>query len=166
MTLWLENATDDDVFDHYEITLETIIKLCLEEERYPQNIELSLTIVNNDEIQRLNNEFRNINRPTDVLSFPMINFENGVMDVTNLQQQFKEVTNNDTGDIVLGDIVISIDKAIEQAKEFGHSLKREIGFLTAHSMFHLMGYDHMTNEDEAVMKHKQEKILNALDLTR
>lgn len=117
------------------------------------NTEVSVTIVDNEEIRKINNKFRNIDRATDVLSFPLIDFDN-------------ESLPDDGSKIYLGDIIISIERAKEQAKEYGHSIDREIGFLTAHSMLHLLGYDHMVPEEEKEMFAKQEEILNNLGLRR
>ncbi len=155
MTVWIDNQTDNCIFEDYENLLREIVFLCIKEEKYSENIEVSISIVYNEQIQALNKEFRNIDKPTDVLSFPMIEFENNNFNL-----------NIDTNEIILGDIIISIEKAIEQAIEFGHSLQREIAFLTAHSMFHLMGYDHQNDKDEYIMKQKQEKILTSINLTR
>lgn len=161
MTIWIDNRTDNDVFEDYENVLKKIVVLCLKEEEYPENIELSISIVDNLEIQKLNKQFRNIDKPTDVLSFPMLEFECGLDDIN-----VEDSINIDTNEIVLGDIIISIEKAIEQSKEFEHSIQRELAFLTAHSMFHIMGYDHKTVEDEEVMKQKQENVLLKAELTR
>lgn len=123
-------------------------------EQFEGSAEISVKFVNDDEIQQLNREFRNIDRSTDVLSFPL--GENGVYDI-----------NNDTGAKMLGDIVISIDHAVEQADTYGHSLEREIGFLTVHSMLHLLGYDHENGGLEAVrMREKEETALTQLGLKR
>lgn len=123
-------------------------------EKFEGSAEISVKFVNDDEIQELNRGYRNIDRSTDVLSFPL--GENGVYDV-----------NNDTGAKMLGDIVISIDHAIEQADTYGHSLEREIGFLTVHSMLHLLGYDHEQGGLEAVrMREKEETALTQLGLKR
>lgn len=123
-------------------------------EKFDGSAEISVKFVKDDEIQQLNREFRNIDRSTDVLSFPL--GENGVYDI-----------NNDTGAKMLGDIVISIDHAIEQADTYGHSLEREIGFLTVHSMLHLLGYDHENGGLEAVrMREKEETALTQLGLKR
>lgn len=126
--------------------------LTMEEFKGPA--EISIRFVNDEEIQRLNREFRNIDRSTDVLSFPL--GENGVYDI-----------NHDTGAQMLGDIVISIQHAVEQAKHYGHSLQREIGFLTVHSMLHLLGYDHEAGGLEQVrMREKEETVLTQLGLQR
>lgn len=162
MTVWIENTTDSEIFEGYEKVIEQIVKLSLEAENFAQNVEVSVTIVDNDEIHRINKEFRNIDLPTDVLSFPLLEFENGVL----LEETAKENINIDTNEIVIGDIIISIERAAEQAQEYGHSLKREIAFLTAHSMYHLMGYDHMEPEEEKIMSAKQEAVLQKAGITR
>lgn len=123
-------------------------------EQFKGSAEISVKFVNDDEIQELNREYRHIDKSTDVLSFPL--GEDGVYDI-----------NNDTGAKMLGDIVISIDHAVEQANTYGHSLEREIGFLTVHSMFHLLGYDHENGGLEAVrMREKEEMVLTQLGLKR
>ncbi len=126
----------------------------LVQENFADPAEISVTFVDDDEIHRLNKEFRNIDRSTDVLSFPL--GENGVYD-----------TNIDTGAKLLGDIVISIPHAIDQADRYGHSLQREIGFLTVHSMLHLLGYDHVNGGIESVrMREKEEAVLTQMGLKR
>ncbi len=123
-------------------------------EDFKGSAEISVTIVDNEEIHALNLKHRNIDRPTDVLSFPL--GVDGVYDV-----------NNDTGAQMLGDIVISIEKAIEQAELYGHSLDREIAFLTVHSMLHLLGYDHEPGGLELVrMREREEAVLTQLGLVR
>lgn len=123
-------------------------------ENFADPAEISVTFVDDDEIHRLNKEFRNIDRSTDVLSFPL--GENGVYD-----------TNIDTGAKLLGDIVISIPHALDQADRYGHSLQREIGFLTVHSMLHLLGYDHVNGGIESVrMREKEEAVLTQMGLKR
>lgn len=126
----------------------------LDNEKFTDDAEVSVTFVNNDEIRRLNNEYRNIDKVTDVLSFPL--GENGVYDF-----------NNETGAYMLGDIVISIQTALKQAKLYGHSLEREIGFLTVHSMLHLLGYNHEQGGVEARnMRETEEQILDNLGISR
>ena len=117
-------------------------------EEFSEDAEISVTFVDNDEIRKLNKQHRNIDAATDVLSFPL--GENGVYD-----------HNETTGAALLGDIVISMPKAVEQAELYGHSLQREVGYLTAHSMFHLLGYDHVNGGVEAV--HMREKGRNGYD---
>ncbi|MBC8585034.1 rRNA maturation RNase YbeY [Youxingia wuxianensis] len=123
-------------------------------ENFHQNAEVSVSFVNNEQIRELNNEYRQKDAPTDVLSFPL--GQDGVYD-----------KNMETGAIMLGDIVISVEKAIEQAKIYGHSLQREIGFLTVHSMLHLLGYDHEKGGLETLrMREKEEEVLTKLGLQR
>ena len=126
----------------------------LRQENFEGSAEISVTFVNNEQIHKLNLEHRNIDRETDVLSFPL--GENGVYDI-----------NHDTGAKMLGDIVISIEKAFAQAEEDGHPLQREIAFLTVHSLLHLLGYDHENGGLEAVhMREKEESVLTQLGLKR
>ncbi|MDO5336313.1 MAG: rRNA maturation RNase YbeY [Eubacteriales bacterium] len=132
-------------------------------EKCPYDVQVNLVITDNEEIQQVNREFRNINAPTDVLSFPMIPFET--------PSDFSAVEDDsyfdmDTDELMLGDIMISVDKVFGQAKEYGHSIEREFSFLIAHSMLHLLGYDHMTPEEAEVMERKQAEALNALHITR
>ena len=123
-------------------------------EGFEGSAEISVKFVSDDEIHELNREYRNVDCATDVLSFPL--GENGVYDI-----------NNDTGAKMLGDIVISIDHAVMQAEQYGHSLEREIGFLTVHSMLHLLGYDHENGGLEAVrMREREETTLTQLGLKR
>lgn len=126
----------------------------LQMEGFNEPAEVSVTFVDNEQIRELNAEYRNKDSATDVLSFPL--GENGVYD-----------TNMETGALLLGDIIISVPRAIEQADMYGHSLRREIGFLTVHSMLHLLGYDHENEGIEAVrMREKEELVLNKLGLKR
>lgn len=155
MNILFENETDYD-FDKEKLDLlNKVISETLRYENFSDNVEISLTIVTNDDIQAINAKFRDIDRPTDVLSFPLIDFANG-----------EEPEQNGDEPIALGDIVISIEKAKFQAEEYGHSLDRELGFLTAHSMLHLLGYDHMEPDEEKIMFAKQKEILDNLGLKR
>ena len=124
------------------------------------NVEISVMLTDNEEIRTLNKLHRNIDRATDVLSFPMFEYD----EAGNIQEEFAEL--NETGEVCLGDIVISLERAAEQAEEYGHSYEREIGFLTVHSMLHLLGYDHMTPEEEKEMFGYQEEILKVMGLRR
>ncbi|MBH1941457.1 rRNA maturation RNase YbeY [Mobilitalea sibirica] len=149
----------------YEEMIRKVIEACLDYEECPYEAEVSILITDNTVIREINNEFRGIDAPTDVLSFPTIEFLKA--------GGFNEIDENtgnyfhpDTGELLLGDIVISMEKAIQQAKDYGHSLEREIAFLTAHSMFHLMGYDHLTEDDSSIMEMKQGQVLNQLQILR
>jgi probable rRNA maturation factor len=165
----MENKTSFQLSEKMKQLIQEIIVQALKQEKYPLDVEVSITFVDNNEIQAINKEFRNIDRPTDVLSFPLLEFEDsttaGENDSFSLEG-LEEYINPETGDLMLGDIIISIDKAIEQSKEYNHSLEREIGFLVSHSMFHLMGYDHMEEDEEKIMFEKQEKVLQTVGLSR
>ncbi len=130
--------------------IHEIIVECLEYEGYDDDYEVSLSFVDNEEIHELNRQFRGIDRPTDVLSFPMLDDEFDI--------ELEEVS--------LGDIVISLERALEQSKDYNHSFEREVCFLVCHSMFHLLGYDHDTEENTKEMRAKEEHILNKLNITR
>lgn len=142
-----------------------VINFTLEHEDFPYEPEVNLTLVDNEGIHAINKEFREIDRPTDVLSFPMLSYEN-VGDFSKLEDDYDDNFNPDTGEIMLGDIVISVDKVLEQAESYGHTTKREYAFLIVHSMLHLFGYDHMTPEEAAVMEAKQKQILDEMNITR
>lgn len=140
------------------VGLRLLVRKCcqavLVSENFDKSAEVSVSFVDNNEIRRLNRVYRDKDKSTDVLSFPL--GENGVYDV-----------NNETGAVLLGDVVISIETAIKQAKMYDHSLEREVGFLTVHSMLHLLGYDHETSPLEAERMHeKEEMVLERLGVTR
>lgn len=158
--LMLENEQDKvKVTEEMEKTLMSVCDRVLMSEECDFDAEISVTLVDNESIREINAEQRNIDRPTDVLSFPMLEFdEDGVA-----------CADYDTdGDfIILGDIVISMERAMEQAQEYGHSFIRELAFLAAHSMLHLLGYDHVNSAaEERIMCEKQEAVLQSLGITR
>ncbi len=124
---------------------------------FPQKVEISVVLTDNEGIRVLNAEHREIDRATDVLSFPMFDYDE---DGNILKDPFE------SGALCLGDIVISLERAAEQAEEYGHSFRREVGFLTVHSMLHLLGYDHMTPEEETEMFGYQREILSHMGLSR
>ena len=156
MTLLTDNRTDFELTEEMQKTLEKVCLESLEYEEFDTDCEISLSIVTNDEIHEINRQFRGIDSPTDVLSFPQLTFEEG-----------EEADVNENGEIVLGDIIISIDRAKEQAEEYGHSYEREVAFLTAHSVLHCLGYDHVDGpEQEKEMFSRQEAILQGMGLTR
>lgn len=135
--------------------LRMLIRRCchavLELEKFSEPAEISVTFSDNEQIRKFNSQYRGIDSATDVLSFPM--GENGEYD-----------TNLETGAKILGDVVISMEKAVEQAEAFGHSLQREVGYLTAHSVLHLLGYDHVDNMDRVRMREKEEFVMDELGL--
>lgn len=143
-----ENLLSVEMMD----TLEKAAALCVQNEKLDAgNVEISLTFVSKEEIRDLNRTYRDIDKPTDVLSFPLI-------------EDFDEIDPEE--DIMLGDVVICLDKAEEQAKEYGHSREREIVYLFVHSICHLLGYDHMTYEDKVDMRQAEETVMGSLNLER
>ena len=122
-------------------------------------------LTDNEGIHEINRMYRQIDAPTDVLSFPMLSYEQAG-DFSALEEDYEDNFNPDTGEIMLGDIVISVDRVREQAAAYGHSERREFAFLIVHSMLHLFGYDHMTPEDAAVMEPKQRQILEEMNISR
>ena len=155
MTLLTDNRTDFEISGEI---MEALEKACLETlkyEEFDEDCEISLSFVTNEEIHKINRQFRNVDAPTDVLSFPQLTFEEG-----------EEADVNENGEIVLGDIIISVERAKEQAEEYGHGLKREIAFLTVHSMLHLLGYDHMEKDEEEDMFRRQKEILEIAGIPR
>ena len=135
-------SIDDDIYE----VVEKVARECLKLEGKGLNFEVSVSFVDNEEIQKLNRDYRNVDSPTDVLSFPMDDEE------TDLYIP------------LLGDIVISAERALEQATEFGHSFLREVAYLAAHSMFHLMGYDHMNVEEKKIMRQKEKEVMKILGI--
>lgn len=148
MNLLIDNRTAETLLPEWEDAINKAAAEALRYEEFTEDCEISVSIVDNEEIRRINHQFRNIDKATDVLSFPMLTFAEG-----------EEAEVNEKDEIILGDIIISLERAREQAEEYGHSLKREIAFLTAHSMLHLLGYDHMEPEEEAEMFRRQKEIL-------
>lgn len=155
INLLFDNNTDFNFKDEYLSLSEKVMNEVLKLEGVKSKAEISFSLVNNSEIRQINNQFRSIDRETDVLSFPLIDFTSeGLPDFSC------------TNEVILGDIILSIDKTTSQAEEYGHSFERELGFLIAHSMLHLLGYDHMDEESEKIMISKQEEVLNNLNLKR
>ena len=138
------------VSEELQALIRRAIRATLENETYPLPVEVSVSLVDNEAIHKLNRKFRQVDRPTDVRSFPIFDDEPDM-----------------EGRVVLGDIVLSLQQAKLQAEEYGHSFAREVAFLTVHSMLHLLGYDHETGvEDEKEMFARQGMILDGMGLTR
>ncbi len=164
MTLIIEEETEVFFTFDYQTVAEEVIQAAIDAENFPFEAEISLLMVSVEEIQEINCAHRQIDAPTDVLSFPMIDYRIAG-DFSNLEQE-EDNFNPDTGEALLGDIVLCTDKVNEQAKSYGHSEKREFAFLILHSMLHLFGYDHMTPEEAAVMEEKQNSILVQMGILR
>lgn len=165
MSFYLEEETDAVLDFEYKSLAEEVVSFCLKSENFPYGAEVTLTLTDDEGIHRANKEYRNIDRATDVLSFPLLSYKRAG-DFSFLTEENGENFNPDTGEVMLGDIMISVDKVLSQAKSFGHSPRREFAFLIVHSMLHLFGYDHMTEEEASVMEQRQEQILNAMNLSR
>ena len=166
MTINIEYESDIKLDLDYEDIIHKVILKSIEYEECPYEIELNIILTNNEEIQVINNRFRNIDLATDVLSFPMVEYEAPSEFLYLEEESADEYFNPETGELVLGDILISVEKVIGQAKEYGHSETRELAFLVAHSMLHLFGYDHMDEDEGRLMETIQENILNELDIRR
>lgn len=164
MTLQIDYETDSEIGIEYEELAKKVVQKVLDMEGCPYDAQVNLVLTDNEEIQRVNTEFREIAAPTDVLSFPMIPFETPAdYAIVEEDQSYFDL---DTDELLLGDIMISVDKVFAQAEEYGHSVTREFCFLVAHSMLHLLGYDHMTPEEAVVMENKQRTALDELGITR
>lgn len=165
MTFLLDNETKHRFPFSPEDIMRLVCEAVLEEENCPYEVQVNLVLTDNEGIRGLNREYRGIDRETDVLSFPNVDFqEAGVFDID--ENCGADYFDPDTGELVLGDIMISVDRLCEQAVNYGHSEKREFAFLVAHSMLHLCGYDHMEEAERAVMERRQEEILTGLGITR
>lgn len=165
MTSYVENETSVEFdFDTKEI-LDAVMGQVLLTENCPYEAQVNLLITDEEGIHQFNRDYRQIDAPTDVLSFPMISFEREG-DFRAAEQNEADCFDPESGELLLGDIIISAPRVIEQAERYGHSIKREFAFLVAHSMLHLCGYDHMEDEQAKVMESKQEQVLIALGITR
>lgn len=165
MTINMEREVETDFPFDYQETAERVINAVLDSEKFPYEAEVSVLITDNDGIHEINKMHRGIDSPTDVLSFPMLSYpapgEFGEL------EEAADVFNPETGEAMLGDIVLSVDRIRSQAQEYGHSQLREYAFLIAHSMLHLLGYDHVNSKEEAaVMEAKQKQVLEELGITR
>ena len=165
MTILVENEAERELDFDYEEVIKSVINKTLETENCPYETEVNVLLTGNGELHTANKEFRGIDRPTDVLSFPMVDYE-FPSDFSFVDKNPESYLNPETDELLLGDIMISVDKVYEQADEYGHSRKREFAFLIAHSMLHLLGYDHIDEAERKVMEVKQEAILDALGITR
>ena len=164
MTLFFEEEGDLSLPLSCEELASKVIEASLDYVECPYDVEVNLLLTMNQEIHQMNMEFRQIDRPTDVLSFPMVDYEEaGNFDFL---EEADEYFHPESGELMLGDIVISKEKVIAQAEEYGHSIEREYAFLIAHSMLHLFGYDHMEEEERIEMEAKQKDILDNLKILR
>lgn len=174
MSLQLSWNTEQEQFDistELIVRLEQLLRLCGEQENVSDG-EVALTFVDDEAIRELNKQYRGLDKPTDVLSFAMQEIGDEELEIIYGEDDFED-SDDENGEAEedgfeepLGDIVISIPRAIAQAEEYGHSVDRELGFLFVHGFLHLIGYDHQTEEEEKAMFGKQEQILQKAGLTR
>ncbi|MGN0435029.1 MAG: rRNA maturation RNase YbeY [Wujia sp.] len=165
MSVYFENELETPVSDRYEQVVREIIDASLDYFNCPYECEINVIFTDNAGIQEINREHRNIDKPTDVLSFPLIEYEKpGCFD--GFEDNPLDYFNQDTGELMFGDIILNLDRITYQAEEYGHSRIRELAFLTAHSMLHLAGYDHIDDDMRVDMETKQEEILNMKGYTR
>ena len=165
MNIEIEYTYPEIVVPDYETIIKRVVEAALDYEKCPYESQVYVLLTDNEEIHEINREHRKIDRPTDVLSFPMVTYLTPA-DFSDLEEREPDGFHPETGELILGDIIISVDKVTEQAESYGHSTRREFAFLVAHSMLHLCGYDHMEPEEAAIMERKQELILNGLGITR
>ena len=165
MTSYVEIEIEEAIEFDIKKILEDVMERVLDEENCPYEAQVNLLITDNQGIWEFNREHRGVDAPTDVLSFPMIPFE-AEADFSVVEEDEVAYFEPESGELLLGDIIISWEKVKEQAEKYGHSVKREFAFLAAHSMLHLCGYDHMVQEEARIMEEKQENILKSLGITR
>lgn len=164
MNIYIENEYCHKIDLDYKKIITSVVEEALDFIKCPYECEVNVTIVDNSAIRKINMEQRKIDRATDVLSFPLLEY--GQAGEFRFFDSCPEYFHPDTGELMLGDIVISYDKVLSQAEEYNHSAKRELAFLTAHSMLHLFGFDHMEDNERMEMEKMQEIILKNLGITR
>ena len=151
------NYNKIEKMEREEVIIKKVVQAVLEEEKIVHELYINITLTNNEEIHIINKQYRDVDRPTDVLSFPMYERD----EIPELRKK-----DNIFAEEILGDIIISIPKVKEQAEEYGHSFERELAYLTTHGMLHLLGYDHMIDEEKEQMRKREEEILEKLNITR
>ena len=166
MATHIEYETDLALGIEVEDIICKVIDKALDIYECPYEAEINVILTDNPSIAAINEQYRNLAKPTDVLSFPMIDYPiaGDFSIVEELSEE--ECFDPDSGELLLGDIIISVEKIIEQAEAYGHSRERELGFLTAHSMLHLFGFDHMEDTERMDMEERQEEILESIGLRR
>lgn len=164
MSLFIEEEGEVKLPLDVEKTAQMVVDAALDYVGCPYEAEINLLLTDEESIREMNHNFRQIDRVTDVLSFPMLEFE--VPGEFDIFEEMDEVFNPESGELVLGDIVICKEKVFQQAEAYGHSVLREFAFLIAHSMLHLSGYDHMVDEEREEMEAKQREILEMVQISR
>lgn len=164
MTIAVEQEAERSFDFDARALIEQVAAAALDAENCPYECEVDVLLTDSEAIREINREERNLDSVTDVLSFPMVDYA-APGDFDPLEED-DSLFHPDSGELLLGDMVINLDRVKSQAAEYGHSEKRELAFLVAHSMFHLMGYDHMEEAERLVMEKKQEDLLQTLGITR
>lgn len=165
MSIYFFEEADIKLNFDYKNIIRSVVLEALDYIKCPYESEINITITDNEKIREINQEYRNIDKATDVLSFPMIEYnESGNFDF--LKELTYDYFEPESGELIMGDIIISVEKVIEQAEKFNHSQERELAFLTAHSMFHLFGFDHENDYEMNEMERMQEDVLNKLKIER
>ena len=165
MSLYIETEGEISFSFDVEEVARLVVDAALDIVRCPYESEIDLLLTHDEEIHEMNREHRGIDRPTDVLSFPMLEFTIPG-DFSGIDEEAEDIFNPESGELMLGDIVISADRVLAQADEYGHSPRREYAFLIAHSILHLCGYDHMEEDERAVMEEKQRAIMEKINILR
>lgn len=165
MTFYVENEIDAAFPFPLEETIDRVIRTALLCEECPYEAEISILVTDKQGIRTYNKEYRDIDKETDVLSFPGVDYERPG-DFSLALEDRSSYFNPETGELLLGDIILCKDRIFSQAEEYGHSVLREFSFLVVHSILHLLGYDHMEQEEETVMQAHQDKIMEKLDILR
>ncbi len=165
MTVRIDYEAETELPAPYTEIINDVVEAALDYEKCPYEAEVNVVLTGNEEIREINRRFRQVDMPTDVLSFPSLEYGTP-SDFEHVEEDFADCFNPESGELMLGDVMISVDKVLEQAEKYGHSPARELAFLTAHSMLHLCGYDHMEDEERLLMEKKQEEILQSRGYTR
>lgn len=165
MNIYLEDESNFKTDLDIASLFDEVVKVFVSWAKIPYEVGISVVLTNNESIREINRENRGIDNPTDVLSFPALEFDTPG-DFSFISDKTPDAFDLDTGDLYLGDVVISLERAKAQAEEYGHSFKRELAFLLVHSLLHLSGYDHMEEDERLVMEEKQREILEILKITR
>ena len=165
MILYIDKECETEFSFDIEDVAKQVVEKALSYVNCPYDSEIGLFITDNKGIREYNKDYRGIDKETDVLSFPNVNYEIPG-DFSHVEDSYEDYFDPDSGRLILGDMIISAPKVLEQSKAYGHSEKREFAFLIAHSMLHLFGYDHMEEEERIDMEKHQEEILNALEIRR
>jgi probable rRNA maturation factor len=165
MTFYVENEIQAEFPFPIEELIDKVIRTALRMENCPYEVEISILITDKEGIRTYNREYRGIDKDTDVLSFPGVDYETPG-DFSLAASDINSYFNPETGELMLGDIILCRDRIFSQAEEYGHSIMREFAFLIVHSVLHLLGYDHMEEDEETLMRSHQDKIMEELQILR